>query len=153
VGFSWSSPGHSETAASLCERGRHDKHEVEGWTRVCYRRVMNPLILDARTPLDFSRRVVCCLLAAVAFVPLKWVRVKMRPFHNKSGSSRSSLTCRTGIPLDPNDPRCAKRSVFILAANPKSQLSDLRGHVRPLQLQRTGAQYFLRHQPNQADIQ
>ena len=46
--------------------------------------MMNPLILDARRRWMFLGGVVVLLLAAVAFVPLKWVRVKMLPFDNKS---------------------------------------------------------------------
>ena len=34
--------------------------------------------------MDFSGGVVVLLLAAVAFIPLKWVQVKMLPFDNKS---------------------------------------------------------------------
>ena len=64
--------------------GGHDKHETEGWTTRLYRRMMNPLILDARRRWMFLGGVVVLLLAAVAFVPLKWVRVKMLPFDNKS---------------------------------------------------------------------
>ena len=57
---------------------------VEGWTTRLYRRMMNPLILDARRRWFFIGGVIILLLAAVAFVPLKWVRVKMLPFDNKS---------------------------------------------------------------------
>jgi multidrug efflux pump subunit AcrB len=60
------------------------EHETEGWTTRLYRRMMNPLILDARRRWMFLGCVVLLLLAAVAFVPLKWVRVKILPFDNKS---------------------------------------------------------------------
>src|SRR5450759_1029500 len=48
--------------------GGHDKHEAEGWTTRLYRRVMTPLILDARRRWMFLGGVVVLLLAAVAFV-------------------------------------------------------------------------------------
>src|SRR5438309_359220 len=64
--------------------GGHGKHETEGWTTRLYRRVMNPLILDARRRWMFLGGVVVLLLAAVAFVLLKWVRVTMLTFDNKS---------------------------------------------------------------------
>jgi multidrug efflux pump subunit AcrB len=45
---------------------------------------MNPLIRDAHRRWMFLGGVVLLLLAAITFVPLKWVRVKMLPFDNKS---------------------------------------------------------------------
>ena len=62
----------------------HDHHEAEGWTTRFYRNLMNPLILSTKRRWFFLGSVVVLLLAAVAFVPLKWVRVKMLPFDNKS---------------------------------------------------------------------
>ncbi len=59
-------------------------HETEGWTTRLYRKMMNPLIRDSRRRWMFLAGVVVLLLAAIAFVPLKWVRVKMLPFDNKS---------------------------------------------------------------------
>ena len=62
----------------------HEHYEAEGWTTRLYRKLMNPLIHDARRRWIFLGTVIALLLAAVAFVPLKWVRVKMLPFDNKS---------------------------------------------------------------------
>jgi len=72
--------------------GDHSGHDTEGWTTRLYRRMMNPLIRDARHRWIFLGGVVLLLLAATTFVPLKWVRVKMLPFATRV-SSRSSLTC------------------------------------------------------------
>src|ERR1019366_4051558 len=44
----------------------------------------NPLIHDAPRRWLFLGRVIVLLLAAIAFVPFKLVRVKMLPFDNKS---------------------------------------------------------------------
>src|SRR6266699_3636517 len=59
--------------------GDHNTHVAEGWTMHLYRRMMTPLIVDARRRWVFLGGVVLVLLAAIAFVPLKWVRVKMLP--------------------------------------------------------------------------
>src|SRR5438132_2350440 len=59
-------------------------HEAEGWTTRLYRRLMNPLIQNSGRRWFFLNGVVLLLLAAVAFIPLKWVQVKMLPFDNKS---------------------------------------------------------------------
>ena len=49
-----------------------------------YRRVMGPLITNARVRFGFLACVALLLLSAIAFVPLGWVKVKMLPFDNKS---------------------------------------------------------------------
>src|SRR5271167_4949526 len=59
-------------------------HEAEGWTTRFYRRLMNPLILKPAPRWMFLGGVVVLLVAAVVFIPLKWVQVKMLPFDNKS---------------------------------------------------------------------
>ena len=46
--------------------------------------MMHPLIFDACRRSMFLGGVGVLLLAAIAFVPLKWVRLKMLPFDNKS---------------------------------------------------------------------
>jgi multidrug efflux pump subunit AcrB len=52
--------------------GSPTMHENEGWTTRLYRRVMNPLIANFRLRWVFLGGVVVLLLAAVAFIPLKW---------------------------------------------------------------------------------
>ncbi|MBW8869204.1 MAG: efflux RND transporter permease subunit, partial [Acidobacteriales bacterium] len=64
--------------------GGHSGQETEGWTTRLYRRMMNPLIHNPRRRRMFLGAIVIMLLAAITFVPLKWVRVKMLPFDNKS---------------------------------------------------------------------
>jgi multidrug efflux pump subunit AcrB len=59
-------------------------HEAEGWTTRLYRRLMNPMIQNSRRRWFFLGSVIVLLLVAVAFIPLKWVQVKMLPFDNKS---------------------------------------------------------------------
>jgi len=60
------------------------EHEAEGWTTRFYRLVMNPLIQRPARRWAFLGAILVLLLAAVAFVPFKWVQVKMLPFDNKS---------------------------------------------------------------------
>ena len=79
--------------------GARATHELEGWTTKLYRRVMNPLIADAKLRWAFLGGVVVLLLAAIAFVPLKWVRVKMLPFDNKS-EFQVMIDMPDGTPLE-----------------------------------------------------
>ena len=56
----------------------------EGWTTRFYRRMMMPLLVDARKRTLFLVGVVLLLLSVFTLPLLKIVRVKMLPFDNKS---------------------------------------------------------------------
>ena len=132
--------------------GGHDKHEVEGWTTRLYRRVMNPLILDARRRWMFLGGVVVLLLAAVAFVPLKWVRVKMLPFDNKS-EFQVIIDMPDGTPLEQTT-RVAQALGAYLGQQPEvTNYQIYAGTSGPYNFNGLVRHYFLRRQPNQADIQ
>ena len=63
----------------------HDhSHDREGWTTRGYRRVMGALIHDRRWRYTFLFGVALLLVGALSLVALKFVRVKMLPFDNKS---------------------------------------------------------------------
>ncbi|MBZ5654403.1 MAG: efflux RND transporter permease subunit [Acidobacteriia bacterium] len=128
----------------------HD--ESEGWTTRFYRRVMNPLILDARRRWLFLGSVVVLLLAAVAFVPLKWVRVKMLPFDNKS-EFQVIIDMPDGTPLEQTT-RVAQTLGQFLAQQPEvTNYQIYSGASGPYNFNGLVRHYFLRRQPNQADIQ
>ena len=130
----------------------HDKHEAEGWTTRLYRRVMNPLILDARRRWMFLGGVVVLLLAAVAFVPLKWVRVKMLPFDNKS-EFQVIVDMPDGTPLEQTT-RVAQALGGYLRQQPEvTNYQIYAGTSGPYNFNGLVRHYFLRRQPNQADIQ
>jgi len=130
----------------------HEHHETEGWTTRLYRRIMNPLILDARRRWMFLSGVVVLLLAAVAFVPLKWVRVKMLPFDNKS-EFQVVIDMPDGTPLEQTT-RVAQTLGHYLAQQPEvTNYQIYAGTSGPYNFNGLVRHYFLRRQPNQADIQ
>jgi multidrug efflux pump subunit AcrB len=130
----------------------HGRHEAEGWTTRVYRKVMNQLILDARRRWLFFGGVVVLLLAAVAFVPLKWVRVKMLPFDNKS-DFQVIIDMPDGTPLEQTT-RVAQTMGQYLAQQPEvTNYQIYSGTSGPYNFNGLVRHYFLRHQPNQADIQ
>jgi multidrug efflux pump subunit AcrB len=130
----------------------HGQHESEGWTTRFYRRVMNPLILDPRRRWIFLAAVVVLLLAAVAFVPLKWVRVKMLPFDNKS-EFQVIIDMPDGTPLEQTT-RVAQTLGQYLAQQPEvTNYQIYSGTSGPYNFNGLVRHYFLRRQPNQADIQ
>ena len=133
------------------DRG-HQHHEMEGWTTRFYRKVMNPLVRDAKRRWVFLVGVVVLLLAAVAFVPLKWVRVKMLPFDNKS-EFQVIIDMPDGTPLEQTT-RVAQTLGQYLGQQPEvTNYQIYSGTSGPYNFNGLVRHYFLRHQPNQADIQ
>jgi multidrug efflux pump subunit AcrB len=127
-------------------------HETEGWTTRLYRKMMNPLIQDARRRWMFLTGVVVLLLAAIAFVPLKWVRVKMLPFDNKS-EFQVIIDMPDGTPLEQTT-RVAQALGRHLSEQPEvTNYQIYAGTSGPYNFNGLVRHYFLRSQPNQADIQ
>ena len=132
--------------------GGRATHEAEGWTTRLYRRMMNPLILNARRRWMFLGGVVVLWLAAAAFVPLKWVRVKMLPFDNKS-EFQVIIDMPDGTPLEQTT-RVAQALGGYLGQQPEvTNYQIYAGTSGPYNFNGLVRHYFLRRQPNQADIQ
>ena len=117
-------------------------HEAEGWTTRFYRRLMNPLIHNSGRRWIFLGGVVVLLLAAVAFIPLKWVQVKMLPFDNKS-EFQVIIDMPDGTPLEQTTRVAQALGGYLGQQREVTQLSDLFGNIRPLQFQRPRASLFL----------
>src|SRR5664279_1452558 len=132
--------------------GGHGHHEAEGWTTRLYRKIMNPLILNARRRWMFFGGVVILLLAAVAFVPLKWVRVKMLPFDNKS-EFQVMIDMPDGTPLEQTT-RVAQTLGHYLAQQPEvTNYQIYAGTSGPYNFNGLVRHYFLGRCSDQADIQ
>jgi len=127
-------------------------HEAEGWTTRLYRRMMNPLILDTRRRWMFLGGVLVLLLAAVAFVPLKWVRVKMLPFDNKS-EFQIIIDMPDGTPLERTTQVAQALGVHLGKQQEVVNYQIYSGTSGPYNFNGLVRHYFLRSQPNQADIQ
>jgi multidrug efflux pump subunit AcrB len=130
----------------------HRSHEAEGWATRLYRRVMNPLIHDAKRRWMFLGGVVVLFLAAVAFVPLKLVRVKMLPFDNKS-EFQVIVDMPDGTTLEQTT-RVSQELAHYLSQQPEVLNYQIySGTSGPYNFNGLVRHYFLRSQPNQADIQ
>jgi len=133
-------------------KGGHVAHESEGWTTRLYRRLMNPLIADARQRWLFLGGVVVLLLAAAAFVPLKWVHVKMLPFDNKS-EFQVIIDMPDGTTLE-QTAHVAQALGSYLGQQPEVTNYEIyAGTSGPYNFNGLVRHYFLRRGPNQADIQ
>ena len=127
-------------------------HEAEGWTTRFYRRLMNPLIQNSWRRWVFLGGVVVLLLAAIAFVPLKWVQVKMLPFDNKS-EFQVIIDMPDGTPLEQTT-RVAQALGSYLGGQPEVVNYEIySGTSGPYNFNGLVRHYFLRRGPNQADIQ
>ncbi|HTM41496.1 MAG TPA: efflux RND transporter permease subunit, partial [Terriglobales bacterium] len=132
--------------------GGHGMHESEGWTTRLYRRLMNPLIADAGHRWFFLGGVVVLLLAAAAFVPLKWVHVKMLPFDNKS-EFQVIIDMPDGTTLE-QTAHVAQALGSYLGQQPEVTNYEIyAGTSGPYNFNGLVRHYFLRRGPNQADIQ
>ena len=127
-------------------------HEAEGWTTRFYRRLMNPLIHKSSRRWLFLATVVVLLLGAVAFIPLKWVQVKMLPFDNKS-EFQVIIDMPDGTPLEQTT-HVAQALGSYLGQQPEViNYQIYSGTSGPYNFNGLVRHYFLRNQPNQADIQ
>jgi multidrug efflux pump subunit AcrB len=143
-------------ALRLLGRQASSKHsngeEKSGWTTRLYRRVMSPLIQSARLRYIFLAAIVVLLLMACALVPLGLVRVKMLPFDNKS-EIQVILNMPDGTPLE-QTARVAQALGSTLAAQPEVlNYQVYAGTSGPYNFNGLVRHYYMRHLPNQADIQ
>jgi multidrug efflux pump subunit AcrB len=137
----------------LKREGNHREPEgKEGWSTRLYRRLMTPLLIDARKRRAFLVGVVLLLLLVLAMPLLKIVRAKMLPFDNKSefqvivdmpdGTTleQTTMVTREIARKIAHEPEVSNYVVYAGTSGPY----NFNGLVR---------HYFLRQGPNEADIQ
>ena len=135
-------------------RSAHAEHgeAEEDWATRLYRRFMTPMVHSARLRGIFLLTIVCLLLAALVLVPLKWVQVKMLPFDNKS-EFQVIIDMPNGTPLE-QTARIGQALGEYLARQPEVANYQLyAGLSGPYNFNGLVRHYYLRSQPNQADIQ
>ena len=117
-----------------------------------YRRVMARLLARRSARLGFLAMVAVLLVGALAFVPLEWVTVKMLPFDNKS-----ELQVVVHMPEDsPLETTAAAASVLAEEALSDPDVESVQsytGTASPYTFNGLVRHYFLRQQPNLADLQ
>jgi multidrug efflux pump subunit AcrB len=127
-------------------------HSTEGWMTRLYRRIMEPLIADGKRRMFFLAGIVVLLLAACTLVPLKLVHVKMLPFDNKS-EFQVVIDMPDGTTLEQTT-RVAQELGTYLAKQPEVlNYQVYSGTAGPYNFNGLVRHYYLRNQPNQADIQ
>jgi multidrug efflux pump subunit AcrB len=134
--------------------GKHGRHggEAEGWTTKLYRRVMTPLIQQPGKRAMFFAGVVILLLLACALVPLKLLRVKMLPFDNKS-EFQVIVDMPDGTTLEQTTQVAQALGRYLAAQSEVLNYQIYSGTSGPYNFNGLVRHYYLRRQPNQADIQ
>jgi len=126
--------------------------ETENWRTRLYRRIMTPLIQSRRNRLLFFLGVPVLFLISVALVPLGLVRVKMLPFDNKS-ELQVIINMPDGTPLE-QTARVTQALGAELARQPDVlNYQTYTGTSGPYNFNGLVRHYYMRSQPNQADIQ
>ena len=137
---------HSDGSHAEGEEGR------EGWTTRLYRRLMMPLLGDARKRHMFLVGVVLLLLLVFTLPLLKIVRVKMLPFDNKS-EFQVIIDMPQGTTLEQTT-RVAREVARRVAQEPEViNYQVYAGTAGPYNFNGLVRHYFLRQGANEADIQ
>jgi multidrug efflux pump subunit AcrB len=126
--------------------------EIENWRTRLYRRIMTPLIEPGRNRTLFFIGVGALFLISVALVPMGLVRVKMLPFDNKS-ELQIVINMPDGTPLE-ETARVTQALGEELSRQPDVlDYQTYAGTSGPYNFNGLVRHYYMRRQPNQADIQ
>ncbi len=142
---------HPSTALGAGGSG-HGDGEREGWTTKFYRRLMTPLIQDARKRWMFLGGMVVLLLLTCLLVPLKAVRVKMLPFDNKS-EFQVIIDMPEGTTLERTLAVAQEIGGYLSTHKEVRNYQIYAGTSGPYNFNGLVRHYFLRRGPNVADIQ
>jgi multidrug efflux pump subunit AcrB len=129
----------------------HDSDEEDRFTQI-YRRAMVPLLASGRVRGLFLGGVALLLLAAMAFVPLQWVRVKMLPFDNKS-EFQVIVDLPEGTALEETARVADALAVEVLADPQVRDVQSYIGTSAPYNFNGLVRHYYLRRGPHLADLQ
>ncbi|HEX4914296.1 MAG TPA: efflux RND transporter permease subunit, partial [Vicinamibacterales bacterium] len=129
----------------------HDHGEEDLFTRL-YRRVMGPLVSSAAMRAAFLAGVAVLLIAAVAFVPLGLVTVKMLPFDNKS-EFQVMVDMPEGTALETTARVTSALASATLEDEAVVSVQQYVGTSSPYNFNGLVRHYFLRQAPHQADLQ
>ncbi len=129
----------------------HADHKESRLTAL-YRRGMGKLICSRRNSLLFFAGVFVLLLLAILFVPLKWVKVKMLPFDNKS-EFQIILNMPKGTSLEQTTAVAQRMGTRVSQEPEVTNYQVYAGTAAPFNFNGLVRHYFLRRGPDVADIQ
>ena len=139
-------------AVRLLRRSPGHQEEPEDRLTARYRRVMRPLIGRRSIRLAFFGLVALLLAGAVVLVPLGIVTVKMLPFDNKS-ELQVIVHMPEDTPLETTAGAAAVLAEAALHDDAVTGIQSYAGTSSPYTFNGLVRHYFLRRQPNLADLQ
>ena len=139
-------------AIRILGRAPHHGAHAEDRLTVLYRRAMRRLLATTRSQVLFLAGVAGLLLAAVAFVPLGLVSVKMLPFDNKS-EFQVIVNMPDGTPLEDTARVAGMLADEALAQPEVVSVQAYAGTSSPYNFNGLVRHYFLRRGAHQADLQ
>lgn len=126
--------------------------EEEDWSTRLYRRIMSPLIHHGKSRNLFLIAVFLLLLGAIAFIPMKLVKVKMLPFDNKS-----EFQVMVDLPEDTTLEKTAfvlqEMGNYLVDVDEVTDYQIYAGTSSPYNFNGLVRHYFLRQEPYLGDIQ
>jgi len=134
------------------QSGQVGSHDREGWTTRGYRRVMGALIHDRHWRYAFLFGVALLLVGSLSLVALKFVRVKMLPFDNKS-EFQVIVDMPEGTTLEGTAAVTSEIGDYIHTVPEVTDYQLYVGTASPYNFNGLVRHYFLRRGANVADIQ
>jgi multidrug efflux pump subunit AcrB len=133
---------------------KHQGHvdEAEDRLTALYRRVMRPLLMRPAMRAGFLGLVAVLLLGAVALVPLGLVTVKMLPFDNKN-ELQVIVHMPEDTPLETTAGVASALADESLRDEAVTSVQSYTGAASPYTFNGLVRHYFLRRDPNLADLQ
>jgi multidrug efflux pump subunit AcrB len=139
-------------AVRLLTSSRHRTEGREDLLTRLYRRVMGPLLTSAGRRTIFLGGIAAMLLAAVAFLPLGLVSVKMMPFDNKS-DFQVMIDMPEGTALETTARVASALATTALNEETVVNVQQYVGVSGPYNFNGLIRHYFLRRAPHLADLQ
>lgn len=130
----------------------HHEGEKEDFLTRLYRSYMNPLIRNPKIRRIFLWALGGMLIAAMALVPLKLVRMKMLPFDNKN-EFQVVLNMPDGTPVEKTREAIRKIADYLVTVPEVKDIEMYVGTAAPYNFNGLVRHYFLRSKPHQADLQ
>jgi multidrug efflux pump subunit AcrB len=140
------------SALRLLKRGHGDAHHQEDRMTAAYRRLMHRLITRPGARVAFLGGVAALLVLAVITIPTGLVTVKMLPFDNKS-ELQVVVHMPEGTPLEATAAAADALAADALRDPAVTSVQSYTGTSSPYTFNGLVRHYFLRHEPNLADLQ
>ena len=139
-------------AVRLLQRPHAHEEEPEDRLTALYRRVMRPLLMRPAVRAGFLGGVAVLLVGAVALVPLGLVTVKMLPFDNKN-ELQVIVHMPEDTPLETTAGVASTLAEESLRDEAVTSVQSYTGAASPYTFNGLVRHYFLRRDPNLADLQ